>query len=96
MIKSKYPAKTVVGVSRVEVFTATFSNARGEGTTRLFMLDDKQNMFFLHPEGVDDKLRQPAGWLKDELLGRLGKGQAPTAEIPVDSLMMELSDAAKA
>jgi hypothetical protein len=73
---SKYPPKTLVSLTKVEVFAATFVDGQQYSDTRL-VAKIGDNIHFLHPEGVDSKIRQPAAWLKEQV-----RQQAPSAATP--------------
>lgn len=77
---SKYPPKTLVKLQQVQVFAATFVDGQQFSDTRL-VAKIGDNIHFLHPEGVDSKVRQPAGWLKDAIVA---KAPAAVQEGPVD------------
>jgi hypothetical protein len=64
---NKYPPKTLVRLQPVQVFAATFVDGDSYSDTR-FVVKIGNNVHFLHPEGVDAKIRQPAGWLKEAVL----------------------------
>jgi hypothetical protein len=82
---TKYPPKTLVNLQPVQVFAATFVDGQQYSDTRLVAMIG-ENIHFLHPEGVDSKIRQPAAWLKEKI-----REQAPsvaaqeTVEIPQDA-----------
>lgn len=73
MRTNKFPPKTLVNLQKVEVFAATFVDGAQKSDTR-FVAVMGDNIHFLHVDGVDTKLRQPAGWLKDQI-----RDQAPGA-----------------
>jgi hypothetical protein len=67
---SKYPPKTLVKLQPVQVFAATFVDGGQVSDTR-FVAVVGENIHFLHPEGVDDKIRQPQRWLKEAIAKRM-------------------------
>jgi hypothetical protein len=89
---SKYPPKTLVNLQEVRVFAATFVDGSQYSDTRLVaMIGD--NIHFLHPEGVDSKIRQPAKWLKDQVRKQLSPPvpvEPEPVEVPEDSDISEL------
>ena len=76
---SKYPPKTLVGLQKVELFAATYVDGQQYSDTRL-VLKAGNNFHFLHPEGVDSKLRPPAGWLIQAIKEKLG----PVSDTPIE------------
>jgi hypothetical protein len=68
---SKYPPKTLVNLTKVEVFAATFVDGSQVSDTRL-VAKIGNNIHFLHPEGVDNKIKQLASWLRDAVLAKVG------------------------
>jgi len=84
---SKYPPKTLVNLQPVQVFAATFVDGQQYSDTRL-VAKIGENIHFLHPEGVDSKIRQPAGWLKDEIQKQAPAATSadPVIEIPEDDV----------
>lgn len=82
---TKYPPKTLVSLQPVQVFAATFVDGQQYSDTRL-VAKIGEHIHFLHPEGVDSKIRQPASWLKEKI-----REQAPAVaaqepvEIPQDA-----------
>jgi hypothetical protein len=88
---SKYPPKTLVNLQEVKVFAATFVDGQQYSDTRLVAVIG-DNIHFLHPEGVDSKIRQPASWLKDkvrEMAPAASAAQEPV-EIPEDDNLSAL------
>ena len=63
---SKHPPKSVVSVRPVSIFAVTYVDGESYADTR-FVAKVGDNIHFLHPEGVDNKIKQPASWLKDKL-----------------------------
>lgn len=83
---TKYPPKTLVNLQQVEVFAATFVDGQQYSDTRLVALIG-DNIHFLHPEGVDSKIRQPSSWLKDQIREMAQrKCSNEEVEIPKDDL----------
>lgn len=84
---NKYPPKTLIALTKVEVFAATFADGQQYTDTRL-VAKIGNNIHFLHPEGVDSKVRQPAGWLKDAIMARAPSASSPDApvEVPEDTV----------
>lgn len=83
---SKYPPKTLVALQKVEVFAATFVDGQQYSDTRL-VAKIGDNIHFLHPEGVDNKVKQPAKWLKEKIIE-----QAPTVNQPEENIEIPESD----
>jgi len=83
---TKYPPKTLVKLQPVQVFAATFVDGQQYGDTRLVALIG-DNIHFLHPEGVDSKIKQPAGWLLKQIRDSVER-QTPgeSVEVPSDDL----------
>jgi hypothetical protein len=71
----------------VEVFAATFVDGQQYSDTRL-VAKIGDNIHFLHPEGVDSKVRQPASWLKDQIREKTENAgpTEETVEIPEDDV----------
>jgi hypothetical protein len=84
---SKYPPKTLVRLQPVEIFAATFVDGDSYSDTR-FVAKVGNNVHFLHPEGVDSKIRQPAGWLREKVLEELKSlaDNITEEEIPEDEV----------
>ena len=83
---SKYPPKTLVKLQPVQVFAATFVDGQQYSDTRL-VAKIGDNIHFLHPEGVDSKVRQPAGWLKDAIMAKASAAaQEGPVEVPEDGV----------
>lgn len=82
---TKYPAKTLVNLQKVEVFAATYVDGEQKADTR-FVAVIGDNIHFLHPEGVDGKIKQPAGWIKDAIRARMPQDKEDTMSIPDDSV----------
>jgi len=59
---SNQPPKTLISLQEVRIFAVSFVDGLQYGDTRL-VAKIGNRLHFLHPEGVDSKLRQPAGWL---------------------------------
>lgn len=76
--------KTVTKVQKVEVFAVSYVDGNQMADTRFVARMESGRLMMLHPEGVDDKLRPPAGWLKDGILRQLG--DVPKPEIPEDKV----------
>lgn len=79
---SKYPPKTLVNLTKVEVFAATFVDGQQFSDTRL-VAKIGDELHFLHPEGVDSKVRQPAGWLKDQIRERAPSASASDKDVTI-------------
>ena len=86
---NKYPPKTLVSLTKVDVYAATFVDGQQFSDTRL-VAKIGDNIHFLHPEGVDAKIRQPAGWLKEKVLEMALAVDAPdeSIEVPRDDVSM--------
>lgn len=82
---SKYPPKTLVNLQKVEIFAATYVDGQQYSDTRLVAKIGK-NLHFLHPEGTDAKLRQPAGWLIKAVMEKLGPSDVEPAALPQDEV----------
>lgn len=82
---SKYPPNTLVNLQPVQVFAATFVDGQQFSDTRLVMKVG-ENLHFLHPEGIDSKLRQPAGWLSKAIKERTGEAAERAPELPSDDV----------
>ena len=84
---SKYPPRTLVNLTEVKVYAATFVDGQQYSDTRL-VAKIGDNIHFLHPEGVDSKIRQPAGWLKEAILAKAPAASAPDTpvEVPEDNV----------
>ncbi len=84
---NKYPPKTLVSLIEVKVYAATFVDGQQYSDTRL-VAKIGDNIHFLHPEGVDSKIRQPAGWLKEKVLEMAPMVSAPDepVEVPEDNV----------
>lgn len=79
---TKYPPKTLVNLQPVQVFAATFVDGNQYSDTRLVaMIGD--NIHFLHPEGVDNKIKQPASWLKEKIREMSSSREKLTQEIEI-------------
>ena len=85
---SKYPPKTLVNLQEVKIFAATFVDGQQIADTR-FVAIVGDSIHFLHPEGVDTKIRQPAGWLKEAIKAKIMPPPAPEEEDDVQDLPME-------
>lgn len=85
---SKYPPKTLVSLREVKVYAATFVDGEQEHDTR-FVAVIGDNIHYLHPEGVDSKIRQPAGWLKDAIKTIAAPREPVVPEDDVQDLPME-------
>jgi hypothetical protein len=81
---TKYPPKTLVNLQRVEVFAATFVDGQQYSDTRL-VARIGDHIHFLHPEGVDSKIKQPAKWLKEEIMKQAPTQPPQDVEIPEDA-----------
>ena len=79
---SKYPPKTLVNLQPVQVFAATFVDGNQYPDTRLVAMIGG-NIHFLHPEGVDSKIRQPATWLKDKIRAAASPTASSTQDVEV-------------
>jgi hypothetical protein len=91
---SKYPPKTLVKLQEVKVFAATFVDGEQIADTR-FVAVIGDNIHYLHPEGVDSKIRQPAGWLKEAIRRKAMPPELKDVEVPedvVEDLPMEETD----
>ena len=84
---SKYPPKTLVSLTEVRVFAATFVDGQQHSDTRL-VAKIGDNVHFLHPEGVDSKIKQPALWLKQEIAKQLAmcNSECGSVEVPQDNV----------
>lgn len=84
---SKYPPKTLVSLTKVEVFAATFVDGQQYSDTRL-VAKIGDAIHFLHPEGVDNKVKQPASWLKEAIISKAPAASNPNApvEVPDDNV----------
>lgn len=81
---SKYPPKTLVNLVKVDVYAASFVDGQQYSDTRL-VAKIGDNIHFLHPEGVDSKIRQPAGWLKAAIAKQAGAQEdKPEVVVPQD------------
>lgn len=88
MKTNKYPPKTLVSLTEVRVFAATFVDGSQKSDTRLVaMIGD--HLHFLHPENVDDKVKQPAAWLQTQI-----REQVPAVKATAPSEMPDGIDAA--
>jgi hypothetical protein len=76
--------KTVTKVQKVEVFAVSYVDGNQMADTRFVARLEGGRVMMLHPEGVDDKLRPPAGWLRDQVERLIGT--APKPEIPEDKV----------
>lgn len=93
--QSRFPAKTLIRLRDVKIMTATFTDAKRTEDTRLVLVDEEGRVFFLHPEGMDAKLKQPADWLKEAILDHIApKDEAAAPEISA-SEGMEMMHAAQ-
>ena len=79
---TKYAPKTIQHIHPVEVFMVSFVDGNQDSDTRLVMKAGNQ-IWFLHPDGVDGKLRRPAKWFKDVLMSKLGQDSLGVPEIPI-------------
>lgn len=79
---SKYPPKTLVSLTKVEIFAASFVDGQQYTDTRL-VAKIGSHIHFLHPEGVDSKIKQPASWLKEAVLERIPAASVPDAQVEV-------------
>jgi len=78
----KYPPETLVNLRPVRVFTATFVDGEQYSDTRFVAVvgeGEDEQIFFLHPEKVDSKIRQPARWLKAAISGEAGTLKAESS-----------------
>ena len=81
---SKYPPKTLVKLQPVHIYAATFVDGEQSSDTRL-IAKMGDNVHFLHPEGVDNKVRQPAKWLREQVIIQSGSIESNTpVEVPAD------------
>ena len=85
---TKYPPNTLVNLQKVDVYAATYVDGQQVADTR-FVAVVGDNIHFLHPEGVDSKIRQPAGWVKDAIRNRLPKEEVTVPDDAVSDLPME-------
>jgi len=65
--RSEHSPLTVQSVVPVKLLLTTYTDGAGKSETRLLMEFDN-HLHFLHEEGVESKLRQPAGWLRKEVM----------------------------
>jgi len=84
---SKYPPKTLVNLTEVKVYAATFVDGGSVSDTRL-VAKIGEHLHFLHPEGVDSKIKQPAGWLKEAISSKISQrnGNSDQASVPEDKV----------
>lgn len=76
--------KTVTKIQKVEVFAVSYVDGNQMADTRFLARLEGGRMIMLHPEGVDDKLRPPAGWVKEQVERFIGV--APKPEVPEDGV----------
>jgi hypothetical protein len=76
--------KTITKIQKVEVFAVSYVDGNQMEDTRFLARMDTGRLIMLHPEGVDDKLRPPAGWLRSEFERQMGTVAGP--EIPEDQV----------
>ena len=82
---AKYPPKTLVNLQEVQIFAATYVDGQQFSDTRLVAkIGDR--LHFLHPEGTDAKLRQPAGWLIQAIKDKIGPETAKPSSLPQDEV----------
>lgn len=74
---AKFPPKTLVKLSPVQVYTATFVDGEQFHDTR-FVAVVGDRVYFLHPEGVDSKIKGIANWLRDKILMYGKSARTPT------------------
>lgn len=84
---SKYPPKTLVNLQKVELFSATYVDGLQNADTRLVMKIGP-NFWFLHPAGVDSKLKRAASWLTDAIKERTGSVEKPP-ELPQEEVDLD-------
>lgn len=83
MKTSQYPPKSLVKLTETKVYAVTFVDGNHNIDTRLVAVIGG-NVHFLHQEGVDATLRQPAQWLKDKILAETGT--VITKAVPTDDV----------
>lgn len=76
--------KSVTKIQKVEVFAVSYVDGNQMADTRFVARMESGRLMMLHPEGVDDKLRPPAGWLREQMERQLGL--VPKPEIPEDGV----------
>jgi len=76
--------KTMTKIQKVEVFAVSYVDGNQMSDTRFLARMEGGRMIMLHPEGVDDKLRPPAGWLRAQVENAIGV--SPKPEVPEDGV----------
>lgn len=80
---NKHPPNTLVNLTQVQVYAATFVDGEGYADTRFVAVMSDGRIHMLHPEGMDDKIKQTAGWLKDQIRQQApSPDQSGPAEVP--------------
>jgi hypothetical protein len=85
---NRFPPKTLVNLQEVKVYAATFVDGLSKADTRL-VIKIGNNIHFLHQEGVEAKLKMPAGWLIKAIREKIGPVNAETESLPRDEVDLE-------
>lgn len=81
----KFPPKTLLSIQPAEIYAASYVDGNQEADTRL-VVKIGPNFHFLHQEGVDSKLRQPASWLQKAIAEKLSSFGEDVANLPEESV----------
>lgn len=81
----KFPPKTLLSLQPAQIYAASYVDGNQEADTRL-VVKIGPNFHFLHQEGVDSKLRQPAGWLQKAIAEKFSASSEPVTSLPEESV----------
>ncbi len=78
--------KTVKHVVPVEVFVAAgITDGEGKTSNRvIFRSAGDERFYFMFPKGTEETMKPAAGWLQEQLEGRVGRPGAACEAIPED------------
>ncbi|MFW9801120.1 MAG: hypothetical protein ACFFFC_00585 [Candidatus Thorarchaeota archaeon] len=85
---NRYPPKTLVKLQEVKIFAATYVDGKSYADTR-FVAKIGDNYHFLHPEGVDSKLKRLAGWLLNAIKEKLNTTDSKPLDLPQDEVDLD-------
>jgi len=72
----------LVQLSPVQVFAASYVDGEGYADTRYVAVMPDGRIHWIHMEGVDEKIRQPAGWLKEQITAQVPSIPRAPVSIP--------------